>query len=123
MELFDQVWHDTVNAEGWELLPHDHPAYSIQQEFCEVACRSRETNHDTLFNLAIEDYRAYHATLPEEITKAFRKWSAIQADNNERMANDSWMKGLEAAEEKGQEATDKFLADNPRGPFQPLGKD
>lgn len=119
----EQEWAAMMADDGWVLLSHDHPDYSIQQAFCEVAFRSREQDPDKLYRLAIEDYENYAPKADERIQTAFRKWAAIQANNNVLMANDPWFQGLEAAENIGPEACDKFMADNPRGPFEPLGKD
>lgn len=126
-----QEWDDMMAAEGWVLLSTNHPDYRIQQAFCEVVCRSKEQKPKKLFDLALADYvsnagpdlRREHIFPPIRIRSAFRKWSFIQAANNKIVANDPWMKGLEAAEDLGPEARDQFMADNPRGAFQPLGKD
>lgn len=128
----EQEWTVMMAMDGWVLLSHDHPDYRIQQAFCEVACRSKEQNPKKLFDLALADYvsHASHEARrtaiffpPIRIREAFRKWAVIQAASNKNVANDPWVKGLEAAEDLGPEARDQFMADNPRGAFQPLGKD
>lgn len=116
-------WDAMMDMDGWLVLSHDHPDYYIQQAFSELACRSRLTDPDKLYDLAIEDYENYAPKADERIQAAFRKWSVHQAANNVVMANDPWLQGLVTAESLGSEARDQFLANNPRGMFEPLGKD
>jgi hypothetical protein len=117
-------WTYMMVVDDWVLLSRDHPDYPIQQAFCEAACLSREEDPDKLYKLAMADFTSHAGPdlkrdrifPPIRIRKAFRKWSIIQAGNNAKVNNDPYMQGLEAAENVGPEARDKFLVDNPRGP-------
>jgi hypothetical protein len=116
-----EEWDAAVDGDEWILLSHDHPDYSIQQEFCEVAVLTRETDPDKLFALALADYEGI-VKADDRIRKAFRKWAVVQASRSASVKADPYMMGLEAAEEQSPEAADQFMKDNPHGPFKPLGK-
>ena len=108
---FEKEWDDSVYGGKWLLLSHDHPDYSIQQAFSEVACRTGETNADTLFQLALADYAKWGVITPR-IEDALRQWSLFQAEINASPYM-QYLERMRDAELDGPEALKKFLAENP----------